>query len=355
MTLARILLPYYGNKVTSQSEDISRGVYKKESWSSTNTLVQGIGLQAGPTMDRSEVARVVSDLGNWAVGSRLLIVIDLSIPSDMIKHFQQNGWRVVVIDHHASAPGIVGEEFAASEDFIYSPNELSGAGLALKWIDDLKLAITAGERRLIQYVQDRDLWTWKLPLSRAVSNVITHTKLDPQAWSSLVGRFSTEFAEVANEGYAMQTVLDEQLRRLTGNNLVAWIPVRDKIQVPIVNTPILISEIGEIMAQKGNNPLGLAIMWYVTAQGNIACSFRSREKDGKIFDCAKFAEKFGGGGHKPAAGCSFRSEWEMRVHLLDALSTVEYDGPKVDRNGLNLWPTFLMAETEVLKSNVVNK
>ena len=55
------------------------------------------------------------------------------------------------------------------------------------------------------------------------------------------------------------------------------------------------SELGERLAEKCGS---FALLWYVHSDGEVKCSLRSR---GKV-DVAAMAEKFGGGGHKNAAG-----------------------------------------------------
>lgn len=68
--------------------------------------------------------------------------------------------------------------------------------------------------------------------------------------------------------------------------------------VPCVNSTVFPSEIGNILC-KGQP---FAAIWRMTPEGTYSYSLRSDKDDPNAMNVAEIAEKFGGGGHPPAAG-----------------------------------------------------
>ena len=82
------------------------------------------------------------------------------------------------------------------------------------------------------------------------------------------------------------------------------IPLKPKssetVTVPVLQTPILISEAGHVLNQLyPHNPF--SITWFKRKAGQFKWSLRSTKENGD-YDVAAFAKEWGGGGHHNASG-----------------------------------------------------
>ena len=94
------------------------------------------------------------------------------------KHGQDN---VILLDHHITA----------QQELSELPNchfDLSKSGAVLSWEH-----FHAGSAvpTLLLYVQDKDLWTWELPDSRAISAYLSSREADFDTWDNIARDFET--------------------------------------------------------------------------------------------------------------------------------------------------------------------
>jgi uncharacterized protein len=139
----------------------------------------------------------------------------------------------------------------------------------------------------LQYVQDKDLWTWKLPRSREISAGLNSYPYDFAVWDAL------KKDTLEQEGEAILRFEREMVGKI----------IRHAIQVKFegetvlcVQSGILTSQIGEQLSP--GKPF--CLIWH-DRDGRRYFSLRSEEKGA---DVAKIAVKYGGGGHTHAAGFS---------------------------------------------------
>jgi nanoRNase/pAp phosphatase (c-di-AMP/oligoRNAs hydrolase) len=110
---------------------------------------------------------------------------------------------------------------------------------------------------------------------------------------------------VIERGRAVEKFINRYVREMAAQQLRARFEGYD---VPIVNAPYLnISElVGEL--SKGHP---FAMGWFQRADGKYQYSLRSRMPEG--IDVSELAKKYGGGGHKHAAG--FTLEMPLVTHV----------------------------------------
>ena len=215
-------------------------------------------------------------------------VLDFSYPRDVLIGMNVRANTLRVLDHHKTAQAAL-----AGLPFCEFDMECSGARMA--WDH-----FAFGPERvpgLVRYVEDRDLWRWALPFSKEVSAMIGCAPRTFEAWGVLADRIEDEFESVASEGAAIlraqQAYCDAMVRRA---RTIPW----DGVEVPIVNcSPIHVSEIVGALAEQ--SPHGWAIGWSQGPDGKFHYSLRSR---GNGPDVSALAKRFGGGGHRGAAGFS---------------------------------------------------
>ena len=134
--------------------------------------------------------------------------------------------------------------------------EKSGAVLAWEWIHGKSVPW------LMQYIQDKDLWQWRLPNSREINAALSSYPFDFLMWDSL----QQEVLEVEGRGI------------LRHENMLIDKMVAEAIMVdfegetvPAVYSPVLTSQIGERLSK--DNPFG--IIWH-QRDGRRYFSLRSR-------------------------------------------------------------------------------
>lgn len=183
----------------------------------------------------------------------------------------------------------------------------SGAKLALDWFSTAH-PFPRCVRTLVDYVQDRDLWRWALPDSKAVSEALRAIPFDDGAdpiakfeqWITFAEELESHYDRVVERGQAM---LDATQLRVESWAQHAALGSLGDIETWIVNAPYTnCSELGNLLAARPGP--GVAIVWrYDHAKGRFSASLRSTEASG--VDVSAIAKRYGGGGHKHAAGFEF--------------------------------------------------
>jgi oligoribonuclease NrnB/cAMP/cGMP phosphodiesterase (DHH superfamily) len=217
------------------------------------------------------------------INGKTIYFIDFMPDIAVILKLQKNN-KVIGIDHHVSAEAST----KSTDNYSYAVNH-SGAVLSWKYFHPGKPI-----PRLLRYIEDTDIWKWKLPHSKEVS-----ARLDLSGNTSIrdLDRLASDFEnpgkfkKFIEEGKILLDAGDreiEEIIRLTET------PVRFEGKKSLaVNSPVQRSQIGHILAEKTGT---FGIVW-VERSNVIKVSLRSV----KNFDVAKIAEKYGGGGHKNAA------------------------------------------------------
>lgn len=200
------------------------------------------------------------------------------------KHGQDN---VVLLDHHITA----------QQELSGMPNcqfDLSKSGAVLGWEYFLP---DSAVPTLLRYVQDKDLWTWELPDSRAVFAYLSSCEMDFDTWDNVAQQLETP------EGLSKAVEAGESVLRSRQQSIMeivqsAHIGQVGEHRVPVVNSPIMQSEIGEHLVNTHPDSPFVAIYFDVSPTLR-KWSLRSRADR---FDVSRLARQFGGGGHPAAAG-----------------------------------------------------
>lgn len=219
------------------------------------------------------------------VDGRDVLIVDFSYPRETMLEMHGRARSLLVFDHHKSAA-----EALAGLPFAVFDMERSGAGLV--W-DEL----TGHEPRpwIVDYVEDRDLWRWALPDSRAVSAYLRTIPFELGAWFDV----QADGLEVAKaRGQSILAYVDALVRSHVERAAPATIGGHT---VPVVNATAVVSEVGNELAASAP----FAAVWSVAADGSYLYSLRSCASNPDHVDVSEIARRYGGGGHRHAAG--FRS------------------------------------------------
>lgn len=220
------------------------------------------------------------------VAGKDVIIVDFSYKRDVMADMAEEATSITVIDHHKTAEAELSPLLAIGVvDGIFDM-EKSGAMLAWEWFFPHTEPPT-----LIHHIQDRDLWRFELEGTKEIQASLYSYPMEFDVWDQLM---KMDLAELRKEGEAINRAHMKNI-----NGLVEYLVQRQIIagyEVPVLNCNYMFaSDAGNIMAN--GEPFSAT---YYDTQENRKYSLRS-SKDGGI-DVSAIAAKFGGGGHKNAAG-----------------------------------------------------
>jgi oligoribonuclease NrnB/cAMP/cGMP phosphodiesterase (DHH superfamily) len=219
------------------------------------------------------------DALQYPVAGRDVLILDFSYPREQLLEMKKQAATLLVLDHHLTA-----QQDLAGLDFAIFDLERSGATLAWDYF-------FPGEGRpwLVSYVEDKDLWRWKLPDSEEVSAALQSYSRSFKMWE-----------KISRKGVDALVAEGRPILRYK-NRLIETAASRTKMveldghRIPVVTSCVLQSEIGGRLAK--DYPF-VAIVF--ETEGRRIWSLRSHEKGG--VNVAEIAKRHGGGGHPNAAG-----------------------------------------------------
>lgn len=223
------------------------------------------------------------------VTGRDVYILDFSYPKEILEKLKPHTRQLLVFDHHESV-----DQEAKDLPYFTFDNSRSGASLTWDFFYEGRF-----RPRLVNYVEDRDLWNWKMEHSLEVNTWINSWDFELEIWDQLHDRLEEDFQSVVQEGTAQVRLQDRLVKSAvggaTGMDLAGF-------RVPSVNSCLLQSEIGNVLCQ--GKPF--AAVWY-EKRGKRIYSLRSSDAGE---DVAVIAKARGGGGHRNAAGFAVDIEEE---------------------------------------------
>lgn len=232
-----------------------------------------------------------------------VVFADIALANGLLRTLGQKATRVVVLDHHVTAL----ERFQSDPELTLDLGErghvvnfdLSQSGAVLAWQHfhpDTELP------RLLAYVQDQDLWHWRLPESDAVNAAIGIYPRRFEVWDRLAAE---PIEKLVAEGRPIVRAQRSEVDRALQNAHSVSV---GELRLEAVNALFQRSSIGHELAKRKafGVPCGLV---YRLTERRVDCSVYSIGD----FDVAALAASLGGGGHRNAAGFSVTlEEWLTR-------------------------------------------
>ena len=216
--------------------------------------------------------------------SKDVYILDNSYSSHDLKKLTKTNKSVTVIDHHISAE----KDVRTAPRYVFDNNH-SGAVLSWKFFHSQKSVPV-----LLKYVENADIWKWKMPYGLEISTYLASEKFDFKKWDTLAQEFEKKggVKKYALYGATMLKYLDRLVEEIVKRADLVRFEGRRVLAANCPNKK-LTSAVGEALYQK-HPPM--SVMWYKNEK-KLGISLRS---NGKV-DVSKIAGKYGGGGHKAAA------------------------------------------------------
>lgn len=218
------------------------------------------------------------------VTGRDVILVDFSYKRPALLRMAAQARSITILDHHATAQDEL-VDLPENVRVVFN-GESCGAMIAWRRFFGSKTPAPA----LLHHIQDRDLWQWKLPMTREIIGALYSYPMEFDVWDALMRK---PLRDLEREGRAIARQQEQHVTALV-ENLTRWVHFGD-VPVPAANVPwFYASEVGQRLAQ--GNPF--AAVYQDDEQGR-KWSLRSAP-DGA--DVSAIAAALGGGGHRHAAG-----------------------------------------------------
>jgi hypothetical protein len=239
-----------------------------------------------------------------------VLIADFSYPEEVLREMAAQAQEITILDHHEGAREHVIR--LLKEGVIKGRFDLARSGASLTY------EAVWGSRhapKLIEHIQDRDLWNFHMEKTREVCAVLYSHGYDKVLWTELGNRLERGFhAEVHMEGAAIlrdrERLMNDVIRTGTRTMIIGG------VRVPVVNAPYAFaSEIGHELAKV--SPVGWAAV-YTDMDDCRKFSLRATSPEANVH---LIAQEYGGNGHPPAAGFRAPLGWEGDVD--DAEEPVE--------------------------------
>lgn len=273
------------------------------------------------------------------IGARMqiLYIVDFSYKASILLQLATEHDRVVVIDHHQTAA-----EELSMERFAKTGNSVSFDGRIMRVGENLEIVMSQDHSGCVlvwqyfhrdnpyaipdalQYIEDRDLWRFQLPNSRQIAAALQIYPLSIEYLRSKILNWSSRNAlnESSVASMAIQSVVSLQLASRLWAALPKDVEKNKRIMVltsdqldkmtvwgldtydvvPFLNATAFISETLHEL-QRMEPTANFVASTRLRADGRAEWSLRTNQPD---VDVSEVAKRFGGGGHRKAAG--FTSE-----------------------------------------------
>ena len=250
------------------------------------------------------------------VTGKAVLMVDFSYKRPVLEQMSKSAASITILDHHKTAQADL-ETFAILnpvsaddiEDILASTQpgigniraefDMSRSGAVMAW-----QFCHPGEPipRLLLYVQDRDLWLFKLGFSREVAAYIFSFPYEFGQWDWMVEQAEGPQLQTAIEaGAAIERKHQKDVAELLSQTTRTM--VIGGHTVPVANLPYTMASDAAGKLSEGQP---FAACYFDRPDARVF-SLRSR---GDGLDVSEIAKAYGGGGHKNAAGFQMPIGWE---------------------------------------------
>lgn len=250
-------------------------------------------------------------------GIREIHMLDWTPPAEMAERWIAQLARgelcgLTLIDHHATA-----EKLASH---MRDMKARGMVGLVEVFSTENSAAVLAWRHyhphtpcpRLLRYVEDRDLWRWQLPDSRAVSQALYAMRRDFDEWSV----YADAIDPLIERGNAMlafsETIVTQAVTRAETRVIPPHLSGDERpLTVVELNCTACVSDTHEAMRRMF--PDADVTLTYAIVDDVAQVSLRSTS-----YDVAALAKRFGGGGHHQASGFKMEAAAVAAGRVLEA-------------------------------------
>jgi oligoribonuclease NrnB/cAMP/cGMP phosphodiesterase (DHH superfamily) len=218
---------------------------------------------------------------------RQVYIVDFSYKRPVLKKICQIAQSVTILDHHISAEKDL-SGLDQEHDNLTVVFDMNRSGAVITW----EYFHQSPPPTVLLHVQDRDIWRFEIEDSPAVNAALMSYPFDFDIWDAFANQ-TDALSKLMFEGRAINRFRQRLIERYKKRAVIGKIAGYD---VPVVNCPSAITS--ELLGELAQNyPFAAS---YEDKEGIRGWSLRSRGEHG--VDVSVIAQRFGGGGHRNAAG-----------------------------------------------------
>jgi oligoribonuclease NrnB/cAMP/cGMP phosphodiesterase (DHH superfamily) len=301
--------------------------------------IQFIGIQPNSNIRiNSKTGKLREDIKETTYAGKEVIFVDVCPQDKLLKKMSQLSKRIVILDHHKTNRELIKtfdtQKSVAEMETIF---DMSRAGCQLAWDYIYKTCNSSLFRpyeRLwfVDYIADRDLWTWQMNNSKFINNALFELGYS-RSFEGFDELYSKEIEVIDTELLPFAKAVDiknkNTLERCVRNAKWCRMNVNGTFyNVWAVSTYDLLSEVGNYLStyphKNGDGTEykveteilpDFVVIWRYNFEGNEWwISLRaSAESNHDVSSIAKQMDP-GGGGHPKAAGFTFKSDTNKQIH-----------------------------------------
>ncbi len=234
----------------------------------------------------------------------LVVFVDITVDNAALLEVANTADHVIVLDHHLSAQLRYSGDLSVVNRIEDGGHEVcfdldhSGAVLAWQYFHP-----DTPTPAILHYVEDQDLWNWKLADSEQVNAAIASYARDFETWDELAAR---GIEELVREGEPIVRANKMEVQRAIRNPDTLHI---DGQPIEAVNASVNRSAIGHELAQRRTYEQPWSCVYRIN-RGQVHATLYSIGD----LDVSKIATSLGGGGHRNASGFSMSlAEWHEKI------------------------------------------
>ncbi len=229
------------------------------------------------------------------VTGKHVLMVDFSYKRPVIEDMALKAASLTILDHHKTAEADLAsldiwavQQFPSREVTVLFDMTRSGAALAWKFCFPEKSLPT-----MLIYIEDRDLWRFAFgDDTRRFSAALRTYPMDFHVWSQIAERP----ADLINEGKIILRAHQANIQKFMAD---AFMEKISGYEVPCCNVPYhYASDVADALLKKFPDA-PFAMSWFKRGDGLFQASLRS---ENHRVDVSEIAKKYGGGGHRNAAG-----------------------------------------------------
>jgi len=215
------------------------------------------------------------------VSGKNVAIVDFSYDNTTTKRMIEEANTLIVLDHHRTA-------LVELSDIPNVRFDMDKSGAILSWE-----FFHPGQQppRFLEYIQDRDLWRWKLPYSKEFASAFDMVDFSYEEYEKFLTDSAVDNAQ--ERGAYILAYSKTVISKIAKQAVPRKMGGKDTL---VVNSSHWMSEIGAALSPKCD----FAVIWYYdhdTRQAKV--SLRAHHEDA---DVSEIAKRYGGGGHRKAAG-----------------------------------------------------
>ena len=233
------------------------------------------------------------------VTGKNVVLVDFSYKRNVILEMAAKTKSILILDHHKSA----------IEDLVDLPNnvqtvfDVKRSGAMITWNYFFP---NLNPPRLIEHIQDRDLWKFAIPGTREIQANVFSYPYDFDIWNELM---NTDTEVLIVDGTAIERKHHKDIAELVA------VTKREMLiagyYVPVANLPHTYSSDAGYLLLTQQLDAAFAACYWDTESGRV---FSLRSENSRK-DVSEIAKLYGGGGHRNAAGFTVPLDHELGKYV----------------------------------------